>query len=104
MKKIRFRIQIYSIALFSFVIFICSCNGSKEDSGRTQTKVKFNPEKAYVCTGPTAKRYHATPECMGLSRCSDEVIEVTAVLAEENGMTPCRMCMSKILTNREYGL
>lgn len=46
MKQIRFRIPIYSIALFSFVIFICSCNGSKEDSDRTQTKVNLTRKKS----------------------------------------------------------
>ena len=46
----------------------------------------------YVCTGPSAKRYHRTPNCSGLSRCSREVKKITLQETEKKGRTPCQKC------------
>ncbi|KAA6351488.1 hypothetical protein EZS27_000567 [termite gut metagenome] len=45
----------------------------------------------YICTGPKAKVYHATPKCKGLYRCSKEVI---AISLDEINKTrrPCKIC------------
>lgn len=46
----------------------------------------------YICTGPKSKRYHFDEDCMGLSKCSGEVIEITLDEAEEMGRTECKYC------------
>lgn len=46
----------------------------------------------YVCTGPSAKTYHSTSECRGLSRCSKEVKSVTLEKAQKMQRRSCRVC------------
>lgn len=47
----------------------------------------------YVCNGPTARTYHATPNCRGLSRCSGDVVEVREDEAVgELQRRPCKIC------------
>ena len=46
----------------------------------------------YVCTGPSAKRYHRTANCSGLSRCSGEIVKMTVSEAQKKGKTPCQRC------------
>ena len=46
----------------------------------------------YICTGRTAKRYHKTENCQGLSRCSGEVRKVTIDEAKAMHRTPCHWC------------
>lgn len=47
----------------------------------------------YVCTGPTATTYHATPNCRGLSRCSGDVVYVQEDEAvDELRRRPCKIC------------
>lgn len=47
----------------------------------------------YVCTGPTARTYHATPNCRGLSRCSGDVVELSEDEAvDELQRRPCKIC------------
>lgn len=40
-------------------------------------KVDAPEKKVYICTGPKATVYHATPKCKGLNRCSGKVIAVS---------------------------
>lgn len=47
----------------------------------------------YICTGPHAKRYHANKYCVGLSSCSGAIQEKGLYEAENDGKTPCRMCV-----------
>lgn len=46
----------------------------------------------YICNGPESKRYHSTPDCRGLSRCSTAIEKVTLEEAEREGRTPCHIC------------
>lgn len=46
----------------------------------------------YVCTGPSATRYHRTPDCSGLNRCSREIKKITLAEAEKKGRTACKKC------------
>ena len=46
----------------------------------------------YVCTGPSSKRYHRTPNCSGLNRCSREIKKITLQEAEKKGRTACKKC------------
>ena len=46
----------------------------------------------YICTGGSSKRYHKSPSCKGLDRCSKDIKKVTLSYAEDNGRTPCKVC------------
>jgi hypothetical protein len=49
-------------------------------------------EQVYICTGATAKRFHKSEKCRGLSRCSGEIIKVSKEEAIKRGKTPCKIC------------
>ena len=68
-------------------LLLMSCGGHK------QQKHKVDADCVYVCSGSSAKRYHSVEDCKGLSRCSGEIVEMTVEEAEEDGKTPCRMCV-----------
>jgi hypothetical protein len=55
-------------------------------------KQVYASEQVYICTGPSAKRYHKSASCRGLSRCSGEIIKVSKSEAQSRGKTPCKMC------------
>ena len=48
--------------------------------------------KVYVCKGPNAKRYHKTPNCRGLKKCSVVIKKVSRTEAIDMGRTPCKRC------------
>ena len=54
----------------------------------TQTSEKM----VYICTGPSAYRYHSRSSCRGLNRCSDEIERITISEAHDLGRTPCGYC------------
>lgn len=60
-----------------------------------ERKQKNQSEEVYVCTGPKSTRYHKTPDCKGLSRCSADIRQMTRQEAEAKHYTPCRMCYKK---------
>lgn len=70
------------------MLFLVSCGENNK-----QEKHKANPDCVYVCTGKSAKRYHSINNCMGLSRCSEEISKMTIEEAHKNGKTPCKMCV-----------
>ena len=49
-------------------------------------------ETVYICHGPKSHRYHKTPKCKGLCRCSTELKQVTISEAEKMQFTPCKIC------------
>ncbi len=51
--------------------------------------------KVWVCTGGSARRYHADQDCKGLSRCKGAVEEISLQEAESMGRTPCRKCYKR---------
>ena len=67
---------------------LCSCGGH-----RKQEKHEVNPDCVYVCSGRKAKRYHSVEDCKGLSKCSGVVVEMTLEEAEDDGKTPCKLCV-----------
>ncbi len=73
------------------LVFLTSCGGNNK-----QEKYEVNPDCVFVCTGNSAKRYHSVKDCMGLSRCSEEILEMTIEEAEENDKSPCRLCVSNL--------
>lgn len=70
-------------------VLLASCGGNHK-----QTKHEVDSDCVYVCSGRSAKRYHSVNDCMGLSRCSGEVLKMTVEEAEGHGKTPCRMCVN----------
>lgn len=49
----------------------------------------------YICMGPQAVKYHSTPKCKGLGRCSCEIVKVTKSKAEKKGFRECKLCYPK---------
>ena len=56
------------------------------------SKNKAGDGNCFVCTGPKARVYHSTSDCKGLTRCSEEVREVSIEEAKGHGRRPCRIC------------
>lgn len=46
----------------------------------------------YICTGPQSKKYHATKDCRGLNKCSEDIISVSLAKAKSMGRGPCGIC------------
>ena len=63
-------------------------------SGNTPSPAKSASETVYICTGPKSARYHLTPKCKGLKRCSGSIKAVPLSKAREMGRTPCHVCAS----------
>lgn len=49
-------------------------------------------KSVYICTGPSAKRYHAKKSCTGLKNCSGAVQQISLQKAKSMGRTPCKRC------------
>lgn len=71
------------------LIILASCGNHHHK----QEKYEANPDCIYVCSGHSAKRYHSVGNCKGISRCSGKVLEMTIEEAEDEGKTPCKMCV-----------
>lgn len=65
------------------------------ESSRKQERCDADPDCVYVCSGPSAKRYHSVGDCKGLRKCSGEVLEMTVEESEGEGKTPCRICVKR---------
>lgn len=61
-------------------------------SGQVSTEVKTKEATVYICTGPKAKKYHATQTCRGLNRCSGSIRQLAVSSARAKGFTPCKIC------------
>lgn len=46
----------------------------------------------YICTGPQSKKYHATKDCRGLYKCSEDIISVSLEKAKSMGRGSCEIC------------
>lgn len=66
--------NIFKALVLSIILLMTSCGG------------------VYVCTGPTATRYHKSSTCNGLSRCSGSINKISVEEAESEGRTPCKIC------------
>ena len=88
------------IILFATIIGFCySCNKQKKEPEQISTiKSEYNltpsshNSTVYVCTGEKAIRYHKSEDCRGLLRCSAEIVEQDVDEAEDQGLTPCKIC------------
>lgn len=75
------------IILISFAFLTLLSCGSSTTSNEDTTA-----DDVYICTGASSRKYHVSPECKGLKRCSAEIIAVTIKEAESEGKTPCKIC------------
>lgn len=76
----------------ALALMVAACSISACALERTH---KNQSEKVYVCHGPKSKRYHKTPNCKGLCRCSTDIRQMTRQEAEAKHYTPCRICYKK---------
>lgn len=51
-------------------------------------KGSSNGRTVYICTGPHATKYHSTPYCSGLNKCSGNVV----ARSNTGGYSPCARC------------
>lgn len=64
-----------------------------QNTEKVKVSKKVDKVYVYICTGPQSKRYHKSPNCYGLSKCSDEIIRVTIEEARDDYYrTPCGYC------------
>lgn len=75
------------------VVLLLVCFSSCGRGKNKQQKHAVDSGIVYICSGPSAKRYHSVDDCIGLSRCSGEVLTITVYEAEDAGKTKCRMCV-----------
>ena len=79
----KFIMNAIRLILALFVIG-CMSSCSKADK-QTQKKFEADPDCVYICTGASSKRYRAVSDCMGLSRCSGTIEELSVDEALEYG-------------------
>ncbi len=92
MKKLKLHLS--TVLLFLVALsFSALASCSNHASYKNQEKHEIVEDGVFVCTGPKAKRYHSVEDCMGLSKCKGEVVEITIEEAEERGKTPCHLCV-----------
>ena len=72
-----------ALALFSTI-------GGTTASTKRNTNIQSGT--VYICTGPKARKYHSSPNCRGLNRCSGSIKSLSVSAAKSKGFTPCRIC------------
>ena len=94
MKKITLVLAL----TFSLTTAFAQTNtAAKADSKGAKAETKMEKPKdakatVYVCDSKTAKAYHSSKTCTGLTKCSGTVKEMAKADAEKAGKTPCKMC------------
>lgn len=83
---------LYIIVFIACTFVLPSCRGHKSKTIE-QEKYEVDPSCVYVCTGSNAQRYHADEYCYGLSNCSGTIETMELYDAEEQGRTPCKLCV-----------
>lgn len=73
----------------ALMVALCSISACAPERTQSQT------EKVYVCHGPKSKRYHKTPNCKGLCRCSTDIRQMTRQEAEAKHYTPLQDLLQK---------
>lgn len=86
-----------ALSLLGFIMFafvaggmIYACTNENDKSHKISTN--NSKDNVYICTGTQSKRYHKTEDCIGLSKCSRSIEEISIEEAEELGRTPCGYC------------
>ena len=58
----------------------------------TKRNTNIQSGTVYICTGPKARKYHSSPNCRGLNRCSGCIKSLSVSAAKSKGFSPCRIC------------
>ena len=58
----------------------------------TKKNTNIQSGTVYICTGPKARKYHASQNCRGLNRCSGSIKDLSVSAAKSKGFSPCRIC------------
>lgn len=69
------------------------CEECEEEFWDSQTEV-------WVCAGAYAKAYHKDRFCSGLGRCGGRKEKVSLGDAEEEGLSPCKLCCPRDRENK----
>lgn len=69
--------------------------GNAEDASAINAPITEGPD-SYVCTGPSATRFHKRRNCFGLNSCTETVMRISAYEACRQGYTPCQRCYNRI--------
>jgi len=56
------------------------------------TQGAAKPSRAYYCASGSYVKYHASPDCRGLSNCSARVTSTTLARVKQRHMQPCHVC------------
>ena len=91
------KINLFLLSLATVIVVGCrdqerNSPANEEYSVAVEDEKSDTKDKVYVCTGGSAKRYHAVSDCKGLSNCRGDIEEMDKEEEEYMGRTPCRMC------------
>ena len=59
---------------------------------KTTKSKSANGSTVYICTGPSAAKYHSYASCPGMNRCSASIVGVSESEARSRGRTKCARC------------
>ena len=82
----------------SVIAFLIACIVFNQYTKSTETEGLYSPANTtespvvYMCTGGSAKKYHASKECRWLENCSGDIKETTVDEAVGSGRKPCKSC------------
>lgn len=81
-----------TIYIIDIVLGILIAICFNKDTSNKNISVNNSKDNVYICTGIQSKRYHKTEDCIGLSKCSRSIEEISIEEAEKLGRTPCGYC------------
>ena len=58
---------------------------------KVKVKTKHSDQVVYYCNSGNRVKYHASPNCRGLSRCGASVVPMGLAAAQQS-MDPCKWC------------
>ena len=73
-------------ALTSFSTPLTSC---KKEVAAKDESATLSDKTVFICDSQTAKKYHFSKNCRGLSNCKHKIVEVTITKAKSGGRTLC---------------
>ena len=82
------KIQFIKSIFIALVLF--SAIGGTTASTKKNTSILSGT--VYICTGPKARKFHSSPNCRGLNRCSGNIKSLSVSVAQSKGFTPCKIC------------
>lgn len=81
-----------TIYIIDIVLGILIAIPFNDDASNKNISINNSKDNVYICTGSQSKKYHKTEDCIGLSKCSRSIEEMSIEEAKELGRTPCGYC------------